>query len=119
MKQGVANELEGQAPEELATIFSDTSVYFRDDVLSRWRIAKRYDDLTDYISYVYFDHDGDTFWGQALLDLRMLKDSEGALRLLEGLLPGRRAKYRAMLKRQNSILTITSDTRRSRSRGVS
>ncbi len=112
LKNKVLYELNNNVPKDIKHFFSDTAEYFRDEILANWRLQKRYDELIEYIHYQYDTGGGEEFWKQVLLDLRAIeKDEKRALRLLQGLLPGRIAMHKATLKKMkqypdNYILDI-------------
>lgn len=89
LQESVSDQLNGAVPSELKHLFKDTSLFFQEEVLAKWRIQERYDELVDYIIYQYEAQGGEIFWKQILLDLRLKKDEARAFRMLEGLLPAR------------------------------
>lgn len=100
LKNKVLSELDGNIPEDIQHNFNDTSQYFSDQVLGSWRRQKRYDELIEYIHYQCETGGGEDFWKQVLIDLAIEKDEERALKLLRGLIPGRVAMYKAILKKK-------------------
>ncbi|MEJ2743804.1 MAG: hypothetical protein P8176_15370 [Gammaproteobacteria bacterium] len=83
---------------ELRKLYSETSTLPRDEILGRWRLDERFDELVDYVIYQYEEGGGEFFWKQLLLDLRLKKDEGRAFRLLEGLLPKRLDKVKVCSK---------------------
>lgn len=95
----ILNELNTPPPAEISHLFDETSQLFDKEIISSWRLEKRFDELIDYIIYMYGDYGGDEVWMQVLLDLRNFDGGDKkAMRLLEGLLKGRKRKYNSALK---------------------
>ena len=89
MKEEVLESLSGNPPDQIKYIFSDMSSFFQDEVISKWRIQERFDELIDYILYQHDEHGGENLWQQVLIDLRLKKDEVRGSKLLDGLYPGR------------------------------
>jgi hypothetical protein len=98
LKRSVLEGLSGEIPSQLRHLFNETNMFFQDEVLSQWRNLERYDELIDYIVYQYGEQGGEDLWKQVLLDLRLNKDVDKAIRLLDGLLPGRMGLYKSASK---------------------
>ncbi len=89
LKAKAKKEISNSLPESLQHLFSDNSEFFVDEVLAQWRREERFDELIEYVLYQYSERGGEVFWKQVLLDLRLKKDEERAIQMLEGLIPGR------------------------------
>lgn len=98
LKRDILNDLAGSPPAKMAHLFSDSSFFFQEEVLSKWREQGRFDEIIDCVLYQYDERGGEEFWKQVLLDLRLNEDYDRAFRLLDGLLPGRMEQYRAAAK---------------------
>ncbi|MCG8672617.1 MAG: hypothetical protein MI867_24660 [Pseudomonadales bacterium] len=79
---------------ELSHLFDDTCYFFEEYVLGQWQLEKRFDELIDYILYLYADGGGNDFWKQILLDLRQGEDEDRGHKLLDGLYSGRLNQYK-------------------------
>lgn len=98
LQKAVSKSLNGDIPHEIKHLFKDTSLFFQEEVLAKWRIQERFDELVDYIIYQFEEFGGEELWKQVLLDLRQKKDEKTAFRMLEGLLPGRMDRVKVCSK---------------------
>ena len=97
------SEFKDGVPDRIKSIFSDTSKYLEVVITDEWRQHKRYDELIEYISYLYGEHGGERLWTQVLLDLRLNGDEKRALRLLGNLCPGREEKFWIAVEKANEF----------------
>ncbi len=84
-RESISSGLSG----ELEHLFDEKTSFFDEEVLAKWRVQERYDELIDYILYQYAESGGEQLWKQVLLDLRLKKDDKKCFRMLDGLLVGR------------------------------
>ena len=82
-------QLGEEPPRKIKHLFSDSSRFFKKEVIVNWRETKRFDDLIKYILYNYEDNGGEELWKQILIDLKLSKDEERAHSMLNGLAKGR------------------------------
>ncbi|WMS88923.1 hypothetical protein [Pleionea litopenaei] len=98
LKKKAKADLSGNLPAALEHLFSEDSLFFDEEILTQWRRDERFDELIEYVSYQYDERGGEEFWKQVLLDLRLKKEEKKALKLLDGLLPGRMKLLKAAKK---------------------
>ncbi len=98
LRERMREEIGPSVPRELEHLFSETSLFFQEEILSIWRKSARFDELIDYILYQHEEFGGAELWKQVLLDLRLKDDEDRGHRLLDGLYPGRAKKFWAALK---------------------
>ena len=99
LRTAVKNCFQSETPDAVERWFGDSSRVFEDEVLARWRLHERFDELIEYIIYQHEEHGGEELWQQVLLDLRLKKDDQRAIRLICGLIPSRLERIKIHAKR--------------------
>ena len=89
LRLSVAASLSEELPKSIQPTFGENSTLFDEVVIAQWRVSHRFEELVEYLLYMYAESGGDELWKQVLLDLRMRNEIALANKLLDGLFEGR------------------------------
>ena len=94
LRREAAAAFPSNLPPWIASILDESSLYLEEQVISKWRRERKYDEVIDYILYQFPDSGGTELWRQVLLDLRLEGHFDRGHRLLEGLFQGRLERFK-------------------------
>ena len=98
LRRSVTASLSDGLPEPIQPTFAGSSTLFDELVIAQWRESHRFEELVEYLLYMYSESGGDELWKQVLLDLRLGGETALANKLLDGLFEGRLPAFKGAVR---------------------